>query len=187
MPAVLHPVQLVEQALHHLPLQDGLFDDLIAVLQLDMGIEDALRLDLDQRTHLAEAVAAALFQIDAVPLGLGDVLGLALLGQAHVDVQSPAGALLLDVVIQLQRAAGDTAGAGAQQDLPLLIGQRPLGLHPADLQPFSIHISHGRHPPFAAPPAGRWPARDSSWSGPGRSPSPQGPVRRPPGRLPSPG
>ena len=165
---VAHSVQLVEQALHHLALHDGLFDDLVAVLQLDVGIEDALRLDLDQGAHLAEAVAAALLQVDAVPLGFGDILGLALLGEAHVDVQPPAGALLLKVVVQLQRAAGDTAGAGAQQNLPLLIGQGPLGLHPADLQTFTVHFRHWRRPPFSGSPAGRWPAPGSSWSGPGR-------------------
>ena len=39
-----------------------------------MGVQDALGLNLDQRPHLAKAMAAALFQIDSVPLGFGNVL-----------------------------------------------------------------------------------------------------------------
>lgn len=111
---VFYAVQLVEQPIHYRPLQDGFFNNLVAVLQLHMGIENPLRLNLDQGPHLAETVAATLFQIDAVSLGLGDVFHLPLLGQAHVDVQPPAGALRLDIVVQLQRSAGDTAGSGAQ-------------------------------------------------------------------------
>ena len=67
---IAHAVLLVEQALDDLAAEDGLVDDLVAVLRVDMGIEHVQRLDIHQRADLAEAVAAALFQVDALSPGL---------------------------------------------------------------------------------------------------------------------
>ena len=55
---------------YRLAAEDGLVDDLVAVLRVDMGIEYVQRLDIHQRADLAEAVAAALFQVDALSPGL---------------------------------------------------------------------------------------------------------------------
>ena len=89
-----HPVQLVQQPLHQLPLQKGPVDDLVAVGDLDVGVEDAVRLDLEQGPHLAEAVAAALFQVELLALGGGLHLAV-LVEQAHLDLDAPLGAGLL--------------------------------------------------------------------------------------------
>ena len=89
-----HPVQLVQQPLHQLPLQKGPVDDLVAVGDLDVGVEDAVRLDLEQGPHLAEAVAAALFQVELLALGGGLHLAV-LVEQAHLDLDAPLGAGIL--------------------------------------------------------------------------------------------
>ena len=57
-----HSFQLVEQPGNHLVPQQGLLDDIVAVLHLYVGIEDTIGFDLAQGTHLAEAVAAALLK-----------------------------------------------------------------------------------------------------------------------------
>ena len=67
---IAHAVLLIEQALDDLAAEDGLVDDLVAVLRVDMGVEYVQRLDIHQRADLAEAVAAALFQVDALSPGL---------------------------------------------------------------------------------------------------------------------
>ena len=64
---------------------------------------------MHQRPHLAEAVAAAHFDVQALFLA-------AVLRQTHIDLQAPAGALLLQRLADLQGAAGDAAGTGADQD-----------------------------------------------------------------------
>jgi len=63
---VPHAIELIEQALDRLAAEDGPFNDLIAVLEPDVRVKKALRLDLKQRSHFAEAVAAALFEVDGV-------------------------------------------------------------------------------------------------------------------------
>lgn len=83
-----------------------------------MGIKDAIRLDLEQGAHLTEAVAAALFQMEV--MGLIGGLGLTLMDQADVDLHPTALALRLDIVIDLQGAAGNAAGSGTDQHLLLL-------------------------------------------------------------------
>ena len=162
-----HSVQLVEQPGNHLAPQQGLLDDIVAVLHLYVGIEDAVGFDLEQGTHLTEAVAAAALEVDVVGLGLG---GLVLPEKAHMDVQAPALALLFQFVVDIQRAAGDTAGTGADKNLAALCFQCPLGLHLSDLQLVTGQFScvHGRPPPFAGTPTGQWPVRGSFWSGPDR-------------------
>ena len=89
-----HPVQLVQQPLHQLPLQEGLVDDLVAVGHLYVGVEDAVWLNLEQGAHLAEAVAAALFQVELPALGGGLHLAV-LVEQANLDLDAPLGAGLL--------------------------------------------------------------------------------------------
>ena len=61
-----HAVEVVGQAVDHLAAEDGSLDDLVAVLGLDVDVHDAHRLDMHERAHLAEAVAAAHFDVQAL-------------------------------------------------------------------------------------------------------------------------
>ena len=74
-----------------------------------MDVHDAHRLDVDQRPHLAEAVAAAHLYMEAL-------LRVRVVFEAHIDRQAPFFTLRLQIVIDLHGAAGDAAGAGADQD-----------------------------------------------------------------------
>ena len=109
LPGIGHAVQMVDQTVDDLAAQNGLFQDLAAVLGLHMDIQDAHGLDMHQRAHLAEAVAAAHLHMDAL-FRFGIVL------QAHIDGQAAGLALGLQIFIDLHGAAGDAAGAGADQD-----------------------------------------------------------------------
>ena len=155
-----HAVQLVEQPGDHLAPQQGLLDDVVAVLHLHVGVENAVGLNLQQGTHLAEAVAAAALEVDVVGLGLRSLI---LPQKAHMDVEPPALTLLLHPLIDVERAAGDTAGTGADEYLAALCLQSTLGLHLTDLQlvPGQFSCGHGRPPPFSGTPADRWPAPGS--------------------------
>ena len=123
LPGIGHAVQTVHQAVDDLAAQNGLFQDLVAVLGLDVDVHDAHGLDVDQGTHLAEAVAAAHLDVQALFL-VGVVL------EADVHRQIPAFALGPEVFIDLHGAAGDAAGTGADQHRGGLLAaaQGPLGL-----------------------------------------------------------
>ena len=54
---------LIEKTLNHISADDGLVDDLGSVGSLDFGVENAVRLDAEQRPHLAESLTAALGHI----------------------------------------------------------------------------------------------------------------------------
>ena len=104
-----HAVEVVGQAVDHLAAEDGSLDDLVAVLGLDVDVHDAHRLDMHERAHLAEAVAAAHLDVEALLLVVVVV-------QADVDLQTAAFALLAEVVVDMHGTAGDAAGTGADQD-----------------------------------------------------------------------
>ena len=146
LPGVGHAVQMVHQAVDDLTAQDGLFDDLMTVLGPHMDVHDAHGLDVDQGAHLAEAVAAAHLHVEALLL-VGVVL------QSHVHLKAPLLALGLDVVVNLHGAAGDAAGAGADQDrgdlLALFQGVPGVGLKHVEAVPGHLRsASHTAVPSF---------------------------------------
>ena len=79
LPGVGDTVPLIGQTLDDLAAHHRLFHDLAAVLRLDMDVHDAQRLDMYQRAHLAEAVAAAHLDVQALFLA-------AVLRQTHIDL-----------------------------------------------------------------------------------------------------
>ena len=68
LPGVGYAVQVIHQPVDDLAAQHGLLQNLMAVLRLHMDVHDAHRLDVDQRPHLAEAVAAAHLHMEALLL-----------------------------------------------------------------------------------------------------------------------
>ena len=76
----------------------------MAVLGLDVNVHHTHRLDVHERAHLAKAVAAAHFDVQALFL-------VRVVLQADVDLQPARLALGFEVVVNLHRAAGDTARA----------------------------------------------------------------------------
>lgn len=79
--------ELVQKAIDNFAVEDGLFENLLAVLRMDMGIENAFGLDLNQRTHLAEALTAASLEVERVLA--------ALFAQRHTGLELPLLAKLL--------------------------------------------------------------------------------------------
>ena len=119
IPALIgHTVLGIQQPLNDLAAQDRLFDDLVAVLHLHMGIENVQRLDAHQRADLAEAMAAGLLQVDSLLTGL--VL------QTYRHRNAAGLACGSQVIVYLHGAAGDTARTGAHQHIqpaPALLHQ----------------------------------------------------------------
>ncbi len=158
---ILYAAQLIEEPVDDLAAEDGPFDDLVAVLQLHMRVEDTLRFDLQQRSHLAEAVAAALFEVDGVVS--------ALMAQRHARFEPALFAFGLQVVVDLQRAARNAARTGADEDLALIRRQQLLGLHAQGIQALSCQLSHSAHPPLPGyPQAAQAPSRGPSLHAPRR-------------------
>ncbi len=86
----------VHQLLDGTALEEVLLDEMGDVFDLEELVEDAVRLDQDDRTALAEAVAARGHDLDLV------------LEAFLLD-------LLLEGLLDLERSAGDAARAGADQ------------------------------------------------------------------------
>ena len=140
MLGVPHTIELIEQALDRLAAEDGPFNNLVAVLKPDVRVKEALRLDLKQRPHFAEAVAAALFEVDGVVS--------ALMAQRDARFQPALFALGLQVVVDLQRAARNAARARADKDLAPVRREQLLGLYAQSAEPFSRQFRHLQHPPL---------------------------------------
>ena len=64
------PVQLVPQPVDDLAVQDRLFQNRFAVLGMDVRVEDALRLNLNQRPHLTIALTAAALEMERIVAAL---------------------------------------------------------------------------------------------------------------------
>ena len=145
LPGIGHAVQVVHQPVDDLPAQHGLFQDLVAVLRLHVDVHDPHGLDVDQGAHLAESVAAAHLHVETLLL-IGVVL------QAHVHLQAPLLTLGLQVVVDLHGAAGDAAGAGADQHgghlLALLQGIPGIGLEHVEAVPRQFYLCHCAAPSF---------------------------------------
>ena len=105
-------VLMVNKAVDDLIVENGLFYYLLAVVNRDLYVQKPHRLYAHERTHLAEAVAAAVLEADRFVVRF--VL------QNDIDLQSALLHELLHSVVNVQRAAGDTAGAAADDDLLIL-------------------------------------------------------------------
>ena len=112
-------VHLVEEALDDLPVHDRLFHDLGAVGGLDVGIENILRHDVDERTDLTEAVAAGLLEMDGV---------VRMFGEVHGDGETLLRADAAQLLVNFERAAGDAACTGAYHDRNAFARERFLRL-----------------------------------------------------------
>ena len=139
LPGIGHPVQVVDQAVDDLSAQHGPLQDLVAVLRGDMDIHDPHGLDMDQRTHLAKAVAAAHLHMEALFL-------IRVMLEPHVDGKPPPLTLGLDILVDLHGAAGNAAGAGADQHrgylLALLEGVAGVGLKHMKALPGQFGLHH---------------------------------------------
>ena len=109
LPAVDLAVLPVGQPLHALAAEDGLLHDLLAVVQLHLGVQPALGLHPHQRAHLAEAVAAALLEAHGFVVGL--------VGQLHGHGDAPRLQHGLQPVVDVQGTARHAARAAADEDL----------------------------------------------------------------------
>ena len=153
--------ELVQKALDDFAVEDGLFEDLLAVLRMDVGVENALGLDLNQRTHLAEALTAASLEVERVLA--------ALFAQRHTGLELPLQAKLLKLIINLHCAARDTAGTGADENHALLSGEPCLCLLTAGVQSLSRFNFHCAEPSFARISSSSATARSGSifaWTSP---------------------
>ena len=135
-----HAIQVVHQPVDDLAAQDSLFDDLVAVLRLNMNVHDAHGFNMDQGAHFAEAVAAAHLDMEALLL-------VCVMLEAHINSQAPLFALGLDVVVNFQSTAGNAAGTGTNQDrghlLALLQSVPGVGLE--HMEAVSCHLRSGSH------------------------------------------
>ena len=92
-----------------LAAKNGLFDDLLAVLKLNLGVEPSLGIDTEQRAHFAEAVASALLETYGIVVGVN----LKLNRNVHVKCLEK----LLQASVNLQRSACNATGAGTNNHL----------------------------------------------------------------------
>ena len=133
---------LIAEAIDEFTAEDGLLDDLVDVVHGDLGVEPAFRLDANQRALFAEAVAAGLLQADGVAAVV--VIERNLAGHAQ-RVHA-----VLQRLIHVQVAAGDAAGAAADEDFPLFrFARRHAGLlQGAELGKRCEFLSHLLRPPL---------------------------------------
>ena len=143
LPGIGHAVQTVHQAVDDLAAQNGLFQDLVAVLGLDVNVHHTHRLDVHQRPHLAEAVAAAHLDVQALLL-------VRVVLQPHIDLQPARFTLGLEIVVNLHCAAGNAAGARADENGRHLAALRKimLRLRAQGAEFFSIQLVHACTPSF---------------------------------------
>ena len=131
---------LVEQTVDDLVAEDGFFNDLVAVLHLHMGVEDASRLDGNERADLTETVTAALLQVQTLLARL--VL------QLHADLETLGLNGGFEIVVDLHRAAGHTARTCADQNLHTLPLAEYFRLGAERDKLCSCQLTHLRPPPF---------------------------------------
>ena len=134
------PLALVEQTVNDLIAEDGFFNNLVAVLHLHMGVEDARRLDGYQGANFAETVTAALLQVQTLLARL--VL------QLHADLETLGLDGGFEIVVDLHRAAGHTARTCADQNLHTLPLTECFRLGAERDKLCSCQLTHLRPPPF---------------------------------------
>ncbi len=156
----------LERALH----------DLVDVFLAHTDVDPVFRLDAQHGAEFAQTVTAGLAHADGLTLVLAVQLNLA--GDAH-GVE-----LALQRFVDLQSAAGETSGAGADQHAAGFGGQRRLILRLRGLERRgrfnSIH--HNFSPPLSTLPPDPSPCRGSWRHGQHRSPSQRGSARTRRGR-----
>ena len=105
----------IGEALYMLAADDGLLHYLFAVGGLHLDVEPALRLDADERPHLAEAVASGFFEADGIVVRL--------LRKLDLDLEAARLHNFLEFVVDDERAARNAARAGADEDFLLFPGE----------------------------------------------------------------
>ena len=140
---IRHAVQMINKAVDDLAAEDGLFQNFVAVLGLNVNVHHTQRLDVHQRAHLAKAVAAAHFDVQALLL-------VRVVLQPHIDLQPARFTLGLEIVVNLHCAAGNAAGARADENGRHLAALRKimLRLRAQGAEFFSIQLVHACTPSF---------------------------------------
>ena len=140
---IRHAVQMINKAVDDLAAEDGLFQNFVAVLGLDVNVHHTQRLDVHERAHLAEAVAAAHLDVQALLL-------VRVVLQPHIDLQPARFTLGLEIVVNLHCAAGNAAGARADENGRHLAALRKimLRLRAQGAEFFSIQLVHACTPSF---------------------------------------
>ena len=138
----------VKQPVHHLAADERLADDFLDVLNLHFVVENFVRQNRDQRSHLAKALAAAFVQAQIMRRLLG------------FEFSRDADARRRDLIVEsrddLVSAVRHAAGAGANDDaalgFPAIAGGRiqnklshSLRLFPGDDFFDEFHAAGGRH------------------------------------------
>ena len=137
LPGIGLTVQMIDEPVDHLTAEDGLFNDLLAVLRFHMDVHNAKRLNMNQRAHFAKAVAAAHLDVETFFL-IGVVF------QSHINMQTPLFALGLDVVVDFQGTARNAAGACADQNggYVLALPQGVFGISLKDVEAVFCQLNH---------------------------------------------
>ena len=92
------------EPLNELPFLEGQINDILGILGLNAAVEDPFRFDPDERTALAETLAAAAREVDVL---------LFTLAQNDVDIDAGVFDRGQKRVIDAKRAVGDAAGVVA--------------------------------------------------------------------------
>ena len=137
-------VLVIAQTLNELSADQGRLDDFLHVVGADFGIKPAFRLDADQRSHLAEAVAAGLLDSGRLRGAVGEV-------QRDFKSRVVQGHLVFQFLVDLQVSAGRAAGAAADQDLALLVLPRFDAFFLQSLEGFQAvqFLTHLLRPPLS--------------------------------------
>ena len=106
---------LVKEALDDLAAEDRLFDDFRDVFHFNVAVEESTGLEADQRSFLAETLAAGLGDVGRIVKVKGFC---ALRGQFDSNVFTVFFQLFDQSVANLQGSVGDTAGFAADDDSP---------------------------------------------------------------------
>ena len=120
---------------------DGFVDYFFAIFGVNFDIQPALRLDANQRSHFAEAVAAAFFQTDRRLVRF--------LFQLDAAWYAAFLEQLFKTFKNLKRTAGHTACAGANEN-SALFGFNRVAVYTVHLLQFFSIFKHQRSP-FSVP------------------------------------
>ncbi len=110
-------VLLVGKSFYVLAADNRLFDNLLAVLKLNLGVKPARRLNANQRTHLTEAVTAAFFHTDNAVVRF--------VSQFDLNGNTSFFKQFFKPCVNIKRAACNAARSSADKDFCLLRLERP--------------------------------------------------------------
>ena len=103
----------ITQALDRSPAENRLLDNRLAILRRNPGVKEALRFDADERSHLAEAVATALFYRDDIFVRMQGPFVPRVFPELDLTGDRVLVKKRAEAVIDQKRSARDTAGAAA--------------------------------------------------------------------------